>query len=139
MKQIHYARDILKLDGANASLIAKRVGRSPRTIQKWMRYGIPKGARDDCIAALKRHQRAISNRTPPHPRRRGVVEGPFRRSSASGVPRRPPSAVGKKETAASDLRPSTKKKAISTRQSAIDKRRKPKAVSGQKPIAENRL
>ena len=59
MKQIHFARDILKLDGANASIIAKRVGRSPATVRKWMREGIPKSAQEDCLKAVKRHNAAV--------------------------------------------------------------------------------
>ena len=59
MKQIHFARDILKLDGANASIIAKRVGRSPATVRKWMRDGIPKSAQEDCLKAVKRHNAAV--------------------------------------------------------------------------------
>lgn len=54
MKQIHFAKNILKLDGTNASRIAKRVGRSPSTVRKWMRDGIPKSAEADCVKALKR-------------------------------------------------------------------------------------
>jgi hypothetical protein len=50
---------ILKLDGGNASAIAKRLGRTESTITRWKREGIPKGARDDCIAALKRHENAL--------------------------------------------------------------------------------
>jgi hypothetical protein len=62
MKQIHFAKNILKLDGANASRIAKRVGRSPSTVRKWMRDGIPKSAEADCVKALKRavsHQLSV--------------------------------------------------------------------------------
>ena len=62
MKQIHFAKNILKLDGANASRIAKRVGRSPSTVRKWMREGIPKSAEADCVKALNRavsHQLSV--------------------------------------------------------------------------------
>jgi hypothetical protein len=59
MKRDPIPSHILKLDGGNASLIAKRVGKSPATIRKWMRDGIPASARDICKAAVRRHQGAV--------------------------------------------------------------------------------
>jgi hypothetical protein len=61
MKREPIPSHILKLDGGNASLIAKRVGKSPATIRKWMRDGIPVSAREVCKAAVKRHTAAIKS------------------------------------------------------------------------------
>jgi hypothetical protein len=59
MKRVPIPSHILKLDGGNATLIAKRVGKSPATVRKWMRDGIPASAREICKAAVKRHQGAV--------------------------------------------------------------------------------
>jgi len=59
MKRNPIPSHILRLDGGNASRIAKRVGRSEATVKRWMRDGIPTSAREDCKAALARHQRAL--------------------------------------------------------------------------------
>lgn len=59
MKREPIPSHILKLDGGNASLIAKRVGKSPATVRKWMRDGIPTSARELCKAAVRRHHGAV--------------------------------------------------------------------------------
>jgi transposase len=51
---------ILRLDGGNASRIAKRVGRSEGTVKRWQREGIPRSAYDDVKKALARHASAAA-------------------------------------------------------------------------------
>jgi transposase len=51
--------NILRLDGGNASAIAKRVGRSAATVKRWMREGIPQAAQADCLKALSRHDASV--------------------------------------------------------------------------------
>ena len=132
MKQIHFARDILKLDGANASIIAKRVGRSPATVRKWMREGIPKSAQDDCLKAVKRHSSALkaararasgigprasareksrspkkSARIPPKPVRGKPQKIVSRQSSVVSQKGSRSSVVGQKKPKLSDRKPKT--------------------------------
>lgn len=59
MKRRPVPSQILRLDHGNASKIAHRVGRTESTIRRWQREGIPKSARDDCLKALARHDRAV--------------------------------------------------------------------------------
>jgi len=162
MKQIHFARHILKLDGANASLIAKRVGRSPATVRKWMREGIPKSAEEDCLKAIKRHSSALkasrsrssvvgqkSQKKPKTSDRKLTTDNqklPAPKKSA----RVPPKAIGGKPKSAVGGRPSAvggRRSAVSRQQSAVGEKRvssrKPKAkvlrpaTSGRKPKAES--
>lgn len=151
MRQIHFARDILKLDGANASIIAKRVGRSPATVRKWMRDGIPKSAQEDCLKAVKRHNAAVKANSS-----RSSVIGQKKSYRSSVVGSR---STKKKPPTRSDRKPKTdnrqpKKSArippkpvrgkpqkdIGHRTSAVgQKRTKPvSTLSGRKPTAERR-
>jgi hypothetical protein len=157
MKQIHFARDILKLDGANASIIAKRVGRSPRTVRKWMREGIPKSAQEDCLKAVKRHNAAVkaassrssvigsqsekkrSDRKPTTDNRKPKKSARIPPKPVRGKPQKDighrTSAVSQKKTAVSQKR--TKPVSTLSGRKPTAERRRPSAAS-RKPTAERR-
>jgi hypothetical protein len=82
MKRDPIPSHILKLDGGNATLIAKRVGKSPATVRKWMRDGIPASARAACVTAVKRHNGAVkAAKTRAKPKARTAVKREPRRVS----------------------------------------------------------
>jgi len=89
MKRDPIPSHILKLDGGNATLIAKRVGKSPATVRKWMRDGIPASAREVCKAAVRRHQGAVKG---AKTRSKGIASKPVvkrqraKKSEPTGVP-----------------------------------------------------
>ena len=147
MKQIHFARHILKLDGANASLIAKRVGRSPATVRKWMREGIPKSAEADCLKALKRsgigrQASGISKKTDFRHRASGISKKGSRSSviSQKGPKSRQSSVVGQKKPKSSDRKPKTenRKRPIPKKSARVPPKAiggKPKSAVGSRPSA----
>lgn len=124
MKQIHFAKNILKLDGANASRIAKRVGRSPSTVRKWMREGIPKSAEADCVKALRRavskQQTAIADRQSAR-----IAKGSGRTLTAERLSTKKSARI-----AQAPVRGKGRKSVISSQSSVVSQKKK-KAVGGR--------
>jgi hypothetical protein len=99
MKRKPVPSQILKLDGGNASKIARRVGRTESTVRRWQREGIPKSAREDCRKALARREKAIRSAA----LRKKAVPPVLRREPQKAVRRpakAPPRAIKPKQESA---------------------------------------